>query len=247
MPAGIIKFAEMSNPYFQFKQFRIQQDRCAMKVCTDACVLGAWFAEKISSPSKVLDLGSGTGLLMLMMAQKNSGEIHGIELDQNAYAQGEENIKQTKWNERLTLFSGDARTFSFPVKYDFIITNPPFYEGDLIAATGPENLARHSQELTLAALLDIIESNLTPAGSFGILLPYRRMDYFEKLAASRQFYLLDPLQVRQTPGHEPFRAILHFSRMQGKEAPSTTLIIKDQAGQYTEDFVQLLKDYYLYL
>lgn len=242
----------MSNSYFQFKQFNINQDACAMKVSTDACIEGAWFAQKTLPDARILDIGSGTGLLMLMMAQKHAGEIHGIELDEPAYMQLQENISGSIWKDRLQVFPGDARSFQLPVKYDFIITNPPFYEGDLTASTDPKNLARHSKELTLAVLLDVIETNLKPAGSFGILLPYRRMDYFEKLAAGRKFYLLDKLLVRQTPRHEPFRAILHFSRIQGprgieQHISATTLIIKDEAGRYTEDFVELLKDYYLYL
>ena len=237
----------MSNSYFRFKQFNIDQDACAMKVSTDACIEGAWFAGKAISDARILDIGSGTGLLMLMMAQKHTGEIHGIELDNQAYEQLQGNTSGSIWKDRLQVFSGDVRNFSFPVKYDFIITNPPFYEGDLTAATDTKNLARHSTELTLTALMDVIEANLESTGSFGILLPYRRMDYFETLAAGSQFHLLDKLLVRQTPRHEPFRAILHFSRMQRYSTQATTLIIKDEAGQYTEDFVELLKDYYLYL
>lgn len=243
----------MSNSFFKFKQFNINQDGCAMKVCTDACIEGAWFARKHFPNARILDIGTGTGLLMLMMAQKHSGEIHGIELDNKAYSQLLENTGASKWKDSLRVFPGDARSFSFPVKYDFIITNPPFYEGDLITSSVPKNLARHSTELTLAALLEVIDTNLATTGSFGILLPYHRMDYFEELAADRLFYLQDKLLVRQTPRHEPFRAILQFSRIvegsriREDSIPVTTLLIKDEAGQYTEAFVELLKDYYLYL
>ncbi|MFI5152541.1 MAG: tRNA1(Val) (adenine(37)-N6)-methyltransferase, partial [Chitinophagales bacterium] len=130
----------MSNSYFQFKQFRIQQDRCAMKVCTDACILGAWFAEKIPSYSTVLDIGSGTGLLMLMLAQKNKSEIDGIEVDLNTYKQLKENIDQSPWKDQLRVFPGDIRSFSFSGKYDFIISNPPFYEKDLRSDSSARNL-----------------------------------------------------------------------------------------------------------
>lgn len=237
----------MSNPYFQFKQFTIHQDRCAMKVCTDACILGAWFAEKMPPYSRVLDIGSGTGLLMLQLAQKHKGEIHGIELDPDASRQGKENLAQTKWNDRLKIFSGDVRGFAFPGKYEFIITNPPFFEGDLNAASDPKNLARHSKELTLAQLIVAVDANLSASGSFGILLPYHRAALFSELAAAHHFYLREKLLIRQTPDHDFFRAILHFAR--SKEAPmaETNLIIKDDKGHYTEEFVALLKDYYLYL
>jgi tRNA1Val (adenine37-N6)-methyltransferase len=237
----------MSNPYFQFKQFTIHQDRCAMKVCTDACILGAWFAEKMPPHSLVLDIGSGTGLLMLQLAQKHKGEIHGIELDADAHKQGKENLAQTKWNDRLKIFSGDVRSFAFYRKYDFIITNPPFFEGDLTAASDPKNLARHSKELTLAELIVAVDANLSASGSFGILLPYHRTAHFLDLAAAHHFYLREKLLIRQTPDHDFFRAILHFSRSKADPTAETILIIKDDKGHYTEEFVALLKDYYLYL
>ena len=98
-----------------------------MKVCTDACILGAWFSAKIARYSTVLDIGSGTGLLMMMLAQRSQAEIHGIEIDPTAYEQLKENTSQNDWQERLKVFAGDARSFHFPLKYDFIISNPPFF------------------------------------------------------------------------------------------------------------------------
>jgi tRNA1Val (adenine37-N6)-methyltransferase len=254
----------MPNSYFQFKEFIIQQDRCAMKVCTDACILGAWFAGAHEhsggqerggnlSWSRALDIGSGTGLLMLMLAQKHPGFIQGIELDAAAFGQLEENIGQSRWKERLRVVAGDARKFVFPEKFDLIISNPPFFEGDLPSASGPENLAKHSKELTLAELIRVIDANLEPAGSFGILLPYHRVEYFEGLAAQYDFYAREKLLVRQTPGHDPFRAILYFSRRNGSATAKddagelAELTIKNDEGSYTQEFVALMKDYYLYL
>jgi tRNA1Val (adenine37-N6)-methyltransferase len=260
----------MSNPYFQFKQFVVYQDQCAMKVCTDACIFGAWFAEKTPSYSLVLDIGSGTGLLMLMLAQKHKGEIQGIELDLDAFKQLKENITGSPFQNGLKAFPGDVRSYAFPQKFDFIITNPPFFEGDLPATSEAANLAKHSKELTLAALLTVIDNNLKSTGSFGILLPYHRVAYFIELAAGHGFALAEKLLVRQTPRHDFFRGILHFSRSLSQEGgsqkeedgsrkeedgsrraksfvPSSELCIKNEAGVYTEDFVELMKDYYLYL
>jgi len=237
----------MSNTYFQFKEFIIHQDQCAMKVCTDACILGAWFGGKIPSYSLALDIGSGTGLLMLMLAQQHKGEIRGIELDLAAFRQLKENIGQSKWKERLKVFPGDVRNFGFPEKFDFIITNPPFYEGDLAAATVAANLARHSRELTLVELLAVIDRNLEDGGSFGILLPYHRVAEFTQLAAGHSFHLREQLLVRQTPQHDPFRGILHFSRHKERSVPESELVIRDGAGQYTEEFVELMRAYYLKL
>ncbi|HXB06170.1 MAG TPA: methyltransferase [Puia sp.] len=238
----------MPNPYFQFKQFMIRQDQCAMKVCTDACILGAWFANKTPPWSCVLDIGSGTGLLMLMLAQKHKGEIRGIELDLDAYRQLKDNIGQSPWRQMLKVFPGDVRSFSFPGKFDFIISNPPFYEGDLQAATEAANLARHSKELTLAELLAVIDANLSAEGTFGILLPYHRSAWFEELAASAHgFSLREKLLVRQTPRHDFFRSVLYFSRRRESFVPTSELTIQNNEGVYTEDFTDLMRDYYLYL
>jgi tRNA1Val (adenine37-N6)-methyltransferase len=238
----------MRNSYFQFKQFTVYQDQCAMKVCTDACILGAWFAAKAPAYANVLDIGSGTGLLMLMLAQKHKGEIRGIELDLDAFRQLKDNIEKSPWRQLLKVFPGDVRSFSFPGKFDFIISNPPFYENDLPAATTGANLARHSKELTLTELLVAIDANLSPDGSFGVLLPYRRATWFEELARTAYgFTLKEQLLVRQSPRHEFFRSILCFSRHPDKFIPTTELTIQGNDGGYTEDFTELMKDYYLYL
>ena len=237
----------MANPYFQFKQFTIHQDQCVMKVCTDACILGAWFAAKVSDYSTILDVGSGTGLLMMMIAQRSKSEVHGIEIDLTTYKQLKENITQNKWKERLKVFPGDARTYAFPVKYEFIIVNPPFFENDLASGSEREQVAKHSRELTLDELVSIIDDHLQPFGAFGILLPYHRWQYFDKLALYNNFHLTEKLFVRQSPRHEPFRAVLHYSRNKESFVPSFELTIQREDGAYTEDFTELMKDYYLYL
>ena len=237
----------MSNSYFKFKQFTIHQDRVAMKVCTDACILGAWFSTRIAQHTTVLDIGSGTGLLMMMLAQRSQAEIHGIEIDMAAYEQLKENTSQNDWKKRLKVFHGDARSFQFPVKYDFIISNPPFFENDLLSTDHREQVAKHSKHLTLEALIEVIAANLQPQGAFGILLPYHRWEQFNKLATHQNFFLTEKLIVRHTPNHAPFRAILHYSRNQHNVASAVELTIQQEKGVYTTEFVSLLKDYYLYL
>ncbi|HXB32483.1 MAG TPA: methyltransferase [Puia sp.] len=236
----------MRNGYFQFKQFTVRQDQCAMKVCTDACILGAWFADKAPAYARVLDIGSGTGLLMLMLAQKHKGEIRGIEIDLDAFHQLKENISQSPWRQLFKVYPGDVRSFSFPEKFDFIISNPPFFENDLPAASAAANLARHSKELTLSELLEAIDTNLSNTGSFGVLLPYHRTAWFEEEASTRYgFILKEKLLVRQTPRHDFFRSILHFSHTRDNFILTTELTIQDNDGAYTEDFTELLRDYYL--
>jgi tRNA1Val (adenine37-N6)-methyltransferase len=183
-----------------------------------------------------------------MMAQKHKGEISGIELDLDAFRQLKENISQSPWSSMLKVFPGDVRSFSFPHKFDFIITNPPFYEGDLPAASVPANIARHSHELTLTELLEVINANLSAEGSFGILLPYHRSAWFENAAQSDySFVLREKLLVRQTPRHEFFRSILCFSRRPERTVHTSELTIQDGDAVYTKDFARLMRDYYLYL
>ncbi len=237
----------MPNIYFQFKQFTVYQDKCAMKVSTDACVLGAWFAAKIRDYTYVLDIGSGTGLLMLMLAQKLRSQLHGIELELDCFKQLKENIAHNNWKDKCKVIIGDVRTYAFLVKYDFIITNPPFYENQLASDNDKINLARHSSNLTLDELLFVIDKNLTDDGTFGILLPYQRVKEFEKMASERKFYLSEKLLLKQSPKHDHFRGILHFTRRKVNPVQSYTLCIKDNFHNYTPDFTELLKDYYLKL
>jgi len=219
-----------------------------MKVCTDACILGAWFADKAPAYARILDIGSGTGLLMLMLAQKHKGEIRGIEIDLDAFHQLKANVDKSPWQHMLKVYPGDIRSFSFPEKFDFIISNPPFYENALPAAAPAANLARHSKELTLSELLEAIDLNLSHSGSFGVLLPFHRTAWFEEQAATKHgFTLKEKLLVRQTPRHEFFRSILHFSRLKDNFIPTAELTIQDTQDTYTEDFTELMKDYYLHL
>jgi tRNA1Val (adenine37-N6)-methyltransferase len=216
-----------------------------MKVCTDACILGAWFALKIPDVATVLDIGSGTGLQMLMLAQKSEAEIHGIEIDLGAFKQLQQNIKTSKWKERLKVFPGDARTYRFPCEYDFIISNPPFYEKDLKADAEEANVARHSKALTFSDLIKIVDQYLLPHGSFGVLLPMHRMEEFIISCESQSLFLAEKLLIRQTPTHEYFRAVLRFSRFRQGFIPEAELVIQRDNGLYSREFTELLRPYYL--
>jgi tRNA1Val (adenine37-N6)-methyltransferase len=240
----------MPNPYFQFKQFTIYHDRCTLKVSTDSCLLGAWVAEKLRDKEfevdQVLDIGAGSGLLMLMLAQKYPGKIDGIEIDQATYEQALENLQSSPWKDRLTLYHHDATLFQHPHQYDFIISNPPFYEGDLKSESYTGNLARHDTGLTVNNLLEIANLNLTKHGKLAILLPYHRMEYAEQIAPASNLFVIQRVLVRPTPVHAYFRSILLFGR-QLQTATTSLLTIKDANDAYTPEFAKLLKDYYLKL
>lgn len=240
----------MANSYFQFKQFIIEQEKAALKVSTDSCLFGAWVASEIESGKlkveNVLDIGIGTGLMMLMLAQKCNATIDGIEIDTASYLQAKENVEASKWNDRLHLLHADVKQFPFQKKYDFIITNPPFYESDLKSDSTNRNVAMHDDGLKLIELLHIVDENLGAVGSFAVLLPFHRTDDFISNAMSLNFFLNKRLNVKQTMNHSYFRSLLLFGRK--KTALNINeLSIKNELNQYTNSFENLLKDYYLYL
>jgi len=218
-----------------------------MKVCTDACVFGAWFARKDLKAKEILDIGSGTGLLMLMLAQKTNSCFQGIEIDPLCFQQLKENIANSAWADRIKIVEGDARELSAGKKFDFIISNPPFHEKNLESESIEVNTARHSKQLSLEELLTAIENNLSKNGSFGILLPYYRVSHFEKMAQEKKFHLIERVLVKQSTHHKFFRGILHFSGKALQNVSEKILTIQESDGQYTKEFVELLKDYYLYL
>lgn len=221
-----------------------------MKVCTDACLFGGYIADKIAhykTPvTNCLDIGTGTGLLSLMVAQKSTATIDALEIDQQAYQQAKGNFESSLWNNRLTVHHTDALNFNPKKKYDLIFSNPPFFGNDLKSENEQKNAAKHDITLTLEQLLQIIDANLLSDGSFAILLPYHRVDIFIADAKKIGFYVEEKVLVKQTPTHNYFRGILLFSRKE-TATNSTSFSIKNKENQYTEKFIELLKDYYLHL
>ncbi|MBS1627390.1 MAG: methyltransferase [Bacteroidetes bacterium] len=238
----------MSNHYFQFKQFIVQQENCAMKVTTDACLFGAWVANKIEKLKleNVLDIGAGTGLLSLMLAQKTKAFIQSIEVDEQATIQAEQNFRQSCWSDRLQTHYSSIQNFTITTnqQFDFIIANPPFYEHNLKSNDKQKNMAHHSTLLSLDVLMNCIKKLLSSKGYFAVLLPYARADYFLQLA--KDFCLVEKMNVKQTPNHSYFRSMLLF-RMQPVHSIETNIVIKQNNDAYSFEFSELLKDYYLYL
>lgn len=236
------------NNFFQFKQFKIEQEKSSMKVCTDSCLFGAWMALKIEmkiiQPKRILDIGSGTGLLSLMVAQKSNAQIDSVEVEENSFQQTKENFLQSHWNKRLEAFHADIKTWNSRSKYDLIISNPPFFENDLKSKTESKNLAKHHAGLTLKELFQSIKKNLSNDGNFAVLLPLHRVAYFKTLVVENSFYLKEELLVSQKPGRSCFRGILFFGT-KPETTISNKLIIKNEVENYTEQFSFLLKDYYL--
>jgi tRNA1Val (adenine37-N6)-methyltransferase len=236
----------MANNFFQFKEFIIYQDRCAMKVSTDSCLFGAWVASIQKTATNTLDIGSGTGLLTLMLAQKSNSFFDCVEIESECFQQLTENINGSKWKNHCAIYNEDIRNFKSEKKYDIIISNPPFYENQLSSTVDKINLARHQKGLLLADLFEVVEKSITDDGCFFLLLPgFRRSECLEK-AHSLNFFPEHIVDVKQTNKHAIFRSMFCFTKI-----PTQTTVeeinIKEADGNYSDVFVSLLKDYYFSL
>ena len=239
----------MPNTFFQFKQFTIHQDQCAMKVCTDACLFGAWMVEVIRANqlifSNALDVGTGTGLLSLMLAQENDFEIDALEINENAANQAIQNVSVTSWKNKVHIHNQSLQEFTPQKKYDFIFSNPPFFENDLTSSDKNKNAAKHDSTLTLDVLIDFIKNNLTETGYGAVLLPYHRNDYIETLLEKQSLFIVEKMQVRQSVSHGFFRTMIFFSNKEVELSSVKEMSIHDEERNYTEGFGAKLKGYYL--
>jgi len=237
----------MSNQYFQFKQFKIEQDKCAMKVSTDACIQGAW-TPIYESVKRVLDIGAGTGLLSLMLAQR-APQIHidAVELDEHAAIQATENIAASPWAERINLAQADIKAYEAEEKYDLIICNPPFFQNSLLGDDSKRNVARHTLALSYEDLLNSCKVLLATGGSASVLLPYSEYQYWLALITKNGWQETAQLMIR--PRRDlVINRVASIIQQDGNSATQTQeLTIYEQPGVYTEAFKQLLASFYLHL
>lgn len=235
---------------FYFKKFSIQQDQCAMKVCTDSCLFGAWATEWLQKQSfqqqTILDIGTGTGLLALMLAQKTNACIEAVEIDAAAARQAAQNIAGSSWATRIHVHHLAVQDLHAGKKFDFVISNPPFYQNDLVSPGKEKNMAKHHISLSLDGLFMIAGNQLSKDGALAILLPFRRRDYAVKSAAEQGLFPAKETLVKQTATHSYFRSMMIFMpKVTNRELDEIS--IKGINGGYTDEFIALLKDYYLYL
>ena len=245
---GFFNPSVLANNYFRFKQFSVSQEHCAMKVCTDACLFGAWLAGRITGQpfAKALDIGTGTGLLSLMLAQQHPGlQIDAAEIDTAAAKQAADNIKASPWPEQIHVHPVGIQQYPVTNDYDLIFSNPPFFENDLKSTSDTRNLALHSAALSLEELAEIAVAQLKPGGYFAVLLPWHRNHYFRELAGSKGLFLVEEARVSQTPGHAFFRSMLLFSTTPVADTVRETEITIKEGLRYTPAFCGLLDAYYL--
>jgi tRNA1Val (adenine37-N6)-methyltransferase len=231
---------------FRFKQFTIKQDKVAMKVGTDSILLGSWL--KLSNkPSTILDVGTGSGLLALMMAQKHpSSSITAIEIDAAAYNQAEQNIKESLWGNRINTVHVDAKVWNPKEKFDLIISNPPYFSNSLLANTKSRTQARHQKGFTLNDLCELWQRLGSETSQLACILPVDEAEILIKLIQDIGFYLEDYTAIFSKVNTKPNRAIMLFAK---EKAPTTMseLYIRNEKGSYSKDFIELTKDFYLEL
>ncbi|MCH5718726.1 tRNA1(Val) (adenine(37)-N6)-methyltransferase [Niabella hibiscisoli] len=219
-----------------------------MKVTTDSCLFGAWVADHLTNlddGKSVLDIGSGSGLLSLMIAQQTRASVESIEIQKTDYLQSLNNIANSPFASQVTIYHADALRFPYDKKYDVIISNPPFYENDLKGLVEGKNIAHHDEGLKLPELLQLIARQLTPGGNFYLLLPYKRLTELLQLITTSSLFINEMVTVHQTENHDAFRVLISGS-FNATTTAENKIKIKE-AGTYSQAFTRLLRDYYLYL
>jgi tRNA1Val (adenine37-N6)-methyltransferase len=238
----------MPNPYFQFKQFRVSQDQCAMKVCTDSCVLGAY--ANVSQATQILDIGTGTGLLALMLAQRTDAPIDAVEIDEVAARQAAENVARSPWPAQITVIQNSILEFakSTSTRYDCIVCNPPFFSNHLKRKEAAQNVAMHGDSLQLPDLAQVAGELLQPDGKFITLLPPYENNLLAEQCLTHGLHAVEELHLFDYIGGKQIRTITGFAFAKDTILQTVNLYIKTAAnGPYTDAFVELLKPYYLYL
>lgn len=218
---------------FRFKQFTIEQDRCNMKVGTDGILLGAW--AKVEEADTVLDIGTGSGLIAIMLAQRTeAAQIHGVEIDQNSYEQAKINMQQSPWADRLQPINASIQDFagSSSEQYDLIVSNPPFFTGGNLSYNQDRNSVRHTVKLPHQDLLFAVRRLLSDRGRFALILPYLEGLRFKELAATYQLYCTHLTEIHPKAGNPIERLLLQFEK--GKRPTLVEQLVLHQ-GQKTNE------------
>lgn len=236
----------MSGTSFAFKQFIIKQDKCAMKVGTDAVLLGAWIFPNGSK--QILDIGTGTGVVALMLAQKTEAHIDAIDIDTNAFNQASQNASESKFSNQISVIHSSLQEYSKIVdkKYNLIVTNPPYFEQSLKSSDEQRSFARHADVLPFEELIDGVIKLLDPKGKFCLILPTLEAEKFRVLAQKRGLFLSKLLRVKSKVNKDTDkRHLMQFEFTPTEFSEKTIAIELDERHQYTDDYKQLTKDYYL--
>ena len=236
----------MSNNHFEFKQFKVHQDGAAMKVGTDGVLLGAW-AYLDGKENHILDIGTGTGLLALMAAQRSPAtRIDAVEIDQTAARQAMENAEASPWFERIRIHHMSIQDFvrQAPIRYDHIVSNPPFFVRSLKAPNPSRSAARHTDTLAFEDLISAANTLLAPEGRFSVIYPTEEAAVFEALASENGLYCNRRTKVKGTPESAFKRILMEFSH-KVTTIRENELIIELARHRYSPEYIALTRDFYL--
>ncbi len=235
----------MANNYFQFKQFLVNQDQCAMKVGTDSVLLGCLVT--INNAVNCLDIGTGTGILSLMLAQRNNElQIDAIEIDEQAFMQAKNNFSSSKFSNQIQAHCCALQNFAPNNKYDLIISNPPYFIGknNFNIANIQRAKARHDNDLSFEELIHSVIKLLSETGKFTLILPIAEAITFKELAIQKGLFLNKEIFIKPKPSKEPNRMIMEFSLLQEDKITAEFIVYNDDNSQ-TEAYKNITSEFYL--
>jgi tRNA1Val (adenine37-N6)-methyltransferase len=229
---------------FHFKQFSIQHDKAAHKVGTDAVLLGAWV--DVSTASRVLDIGTGSGVIALMIAQRTASTalIDAVEIQEADAAQASQNVARSPWADRVKIHHTSIEDFNESNSYDLIVSNPPFFVNSSIPPVRGRGIARHTNELTFESLLVVTKKLLSRDGRLAVILPPEESKIFSSMCVSNGYFLNRTLNVKSRPDKAVERVLMEFSRVE-KPLQSKSLTIHDAGNEWSSDYRELTQDFYL--
>jgi tRNA1Val (adenine37-N6)-methyltransferase len=234
----------MPNNYFQFKQFTVKQDQCAMKVGTDGVLLGSWV--KTENVKRILDIGTGTGLIALMLAQRSEAVIDALEIDEKSAGQALENIGKSPWKERINIICESFQNHSkLNFRYDLIVSNPPFFINSLHAPDAIRTTARHDDKLSFNEIIEGVVNLLIPEGKFCLIWPYSDFQLIKTISNEAGLYDNRILYIFPAPDKPIKRVMIEFSFIKKRLEESDLTIEKYGRNGYSEEYKNLTKDYYL--
>lgn len=233
---------------FQFKQFSIEQDKCAMKIGTDGVLLGGW-ASLSHRPDSILDIGTGTGIIALMLAQRSEAEtVDALEIDENAFEQAVENFERSDWGDRLFCYHASFDEFVAEMqdeeKYDLIISNPPFYSEDYLSTNPQRDQARFTTSLPFPELLEGVAKLLAEKGKFNVIIPKKEEENFLSIAEKYKLFPVRITEVRGNPDSPVKRSLLELG-FENSGIEKGELIIGSSRHNFTREYKELVKDFYL--
>ncbi len=232
---------------FQFKQFAVNQDLCAMKIGTDGVLLGAWVPID-TRPNSILDIGTGTGIIALMLAQRcDAQQIDALEIDENAYEQAVDNFESSPWSDRLFCFHAGLDEFVEEPEdeYDLIVSNPPFYVEDYRSDNAQRDLARFQEAMPFEYLVEAAALLLSENGVFAVIIPFKEEEKFLELAKEYELFPIKITRVKGTHETQIVRSLLAFRRYEMAVLTADELVIEINRHEYTYDYIALTKDFYL--